>query len=266
MSIAATYQELPLQHLDARRIEALWRFAPRQAGVHRVLPDGRIDLLVRFDLHARDAISNIRLIIAGPAQRYTTLPTERDTALLGVRFRAGWGGACLAIRPAEIRDLVLLGDDATQVLGAHALPLLAARTITQLENALIAVAHTLVAEAMHSTAQQRAIAAIDLLHFSGGRLAVSALALAVNTSERTLRRDIMDSVGLSVKALSSILRFQRTLRLLHTHPGLALPQLALEGGYSDQAHMTREFRELGGFTPGMRPEVALLNLSLDLSI
>ena len=191
MSIAATYQELPLQHLDARRIEALWRFAPRQAGVHRVLPDGRIDLLVRFDLHARDAISNIRLIIAGPAQRYTTLPTERDTALLGVRFRAGWGGAWLA---------------------------------------------------------------------------VSALALAVNTSERTLRRDIMDSVGLSVKALSSILRFQRTLRLLHTHPGLALPQLALEGGYSDQAHMTREFRELGGFTPGMRPEVALLNLSLDLSI
>ncbi len=74
----------------------------------------------------------------------------------------------------------------------------------------------------------------------------------VAMSERNLRRHIEKSVGLSVRALVSVLRFQRTLRLLSSNGGeaLSLIQAALEGGYADQAHMTREFRRHGGFTPG----------------
>lgn len=91
---------------------------------------------------------------------------------------------------------------------------------------------------------------------------VAKLAGALSTSERTLRRDILQSVGLSVKSLASVVRFQRTLQFLHATSPMSLTQIALEGGYSDQAHMTREFRALGGFTPGLRPDVALINLSI----
>jgi transcriptional regulator GlxA family with amidase domain len=83
-------------------------------------------------------------------------------------------------------------------------------------------------------------------------------------SERNLRRRIETSVGLSFKALASVLRFQRTLRLLSPTGGkaLGLTQAALEGGYADQAHMTREFRRHGGFTPARRPALTLGTMPL----
>jgi AraC-like DNA-binding protein len=55
--------------------------------------------------------------------------------------------------------------------------------------------------------------------------------------------------------LQRIVRMQRTLRLarrrartLRANP-LPLASLALDAGYADQAHMTRELRDLTGFTP-----------------
>lgn len=220
-----------------------------------------MDLLARFDTREDGSIDNIRLIIAGPAQRFSTLPTRQDTAFLGLRFRAGWGGVCLGIDPATIRDAVLLGDAALQVLGVLAEPLLRARDLIQLETALAGVAASMIERAPASIAQRRSLGAIELLQQSGGRLPVAELAAAVASSERTLRRDILHSVGLSVKTLASVMRFQRTLQLLHAVSPQSLTQIALEGGYSDQAHMTREFRLLGGFTPALRPAVALINWS-----
>jgi AraC-like DNA-binding protein len=52
------------------------------------------------------------------------------------------------------------------------------------------------------------------------------------------------------------------VRLLTAQPCLTLAEAALEGGYSDQAHMTREFRRYGGFTPGRRPPVAFGSLPI----
>lgn len=102
------------------------------------------------------------------------------------------------------------------------------------------------------------------MHLTGGRLPLPDLARTVGMSKRTLRRSIGGSVGLSFKALAPVLRFQRTVRLLAGPQGRGptLTQAAHEGGYSDQAHMTREFRRHGGFTPGRRPPVALGSLAL----
>ncbi len=106
--------------------------------------------------------------------------------------------------------------------------------------------------------------ALDLLPLAAGRLPMPEVARIVATSERSLRRRIEKSVGLSFWALASVLRFQRTLRLLSSAGGeaLSLTQAALEGGYADQAHMTREFRSYGGFTPARRPALTLGTMPL----
>jgi AraC-like DNA-binding protein len=81
---------------------------------------------------------------------------------------------------------------------------------------------------------------------------------------RTLRRHLSRALGLSFKAYSSVLRFQRTMRLLtREERPLGLADAALEGGYSDQAHMTRDFRRHGGFTPGARPPLVLIGMAFD---
>jgi AraC-like DNA-binding protein len=57
------------------------------------------------------------------------------------------------------------------------------------------------------------------------------------------------AVGLTPKLYCRVLRFQRTLERMAADPAPALVELALEAGYSDQAHFNREFREFTGLTP-----------------
>jgi AraC-like DNA-binding protein len=84
-------------------------------------------------------------------------------------------------------------------------------------------------------------------------LTVASLGDALGWSARRLHREITATCGYGPKLLQRIVRLQRTLRLARgrarTHRRPTLAMLALDAGYSDQAHMTRDFRDLTGFTP-----------------
>jgi AraC-like DNA-binding protein len=56
------------------------------------------------------------------------------------------------------------------------------------------------------------------------------------------------AVGLAPKRYCRVLRFQRALAGVVA--GEPLGAIAIDAGYSDQAHLTREFRELAGLSPG----------------
>jgi len=57
------------------------------------------------------------------------------------------------------------------------------------------------------------------------------------------------AVGLGPKLYCRVLRFQGALDLVASRPEVALVDVALEAGYSDQPHFQREFRELAGVSP-----------------
>lgn len=57
------------------------------------------------------------------------------------------------------------------------------------------------------------------------------------------------ATGLSPKRYARLLRFQQLLAALRSSHSATLADLAYSAGYSDQAHMTREFREFAGMTP-----------------
>lgn len=52
------------------------------------------------------------------------------------------------------------------------------------------------------------------------------------------------------KTLHSIERFRKAWEALTYNPQQALHRLAFELGYSDQSHLTREFKRFAGMTPG----------------
>ena len=58
------------------------------------------------------------------------------------------------------------------------------------------------------------------------------------------------AVGLKPKIFCRITRFQKTLVGLALLPGSSYAALAIDSGYSDQAHFNREFREFAGLSPG----------------
>lgn len=84
---------------------------------------------------------------------------------------------------------------------------------------------------------------------SGGRVRVNALALELGWSPRRLIDRFRDHVGLPPKAAARVIRFNRAVTALSSGtPQIA--QVAAACGYADQAHLAREFRALGGITPG----------------
>ena len=65
-----------------------------------------------------------------------------------------------------------------------------------------------------------------------------------------------DAVGLPPKRYCRVLRFHRVVERLGVDTGVAWGQLALDAGYSDQAHFTREFHAFSGVTPGAFRKIA----------
>ena len=89
-----------------------------------------------------------------------------------------------------------------------------------------------------------------LLRQSGGRLRIEQLADALGCSRRHLAKRFAEDVGASPKLAARLMRFEAARGALGTMP---LARLAAEHGYSDQAHLAREFAALGGAPPSLFP-------------
>jgi len=103
----------------------------------------------------------------------------------------------------------------------------------------------------------RAHIAVDsLLHKAGiamtkasGTMPVRQVAAAAHATVRTLERKFKQSSGYSVKDVSGLMRFEQVRNQLWHHPNINLAGLAAELGYSDQSHLSREFKRYSGTTP-----------------
>ncbi|MBT8483992.1 MAG: AraC family transcriptional regulator [Phycisphaerales bacterium] len=92
-------------------------------------------------------------------------------------------------------------------------------------------------------------AAVDEVVRRAGCVRVEDLAGHVHLSRRHLGRLMRERIGIAPKLFARITRFQRAVRLGRTSPTVPWARLALDTGYADQAHLAREFGELGGIRP-----------------
>lgn len=94
----------------------------------------------------------------------------------------------------------------------------------------------------------------DLLERTRGRFPVGALAREVGLSPRHLGTLFRNEVGRSPKTVAVLMRFENARALITENVrrdgrgGLA--RVAVEAGYSDQAHLNREFVHFTGMSPG----------------
>jgi AraC-like DNA-binding protein len=87
----------------------------------------------------------------------------------------------------------------------------------------------------------------ELLDRSGGRIKVGELADEVGWSRRHLAHRFAGELGITPKEAARVFRFQRSRKLVTA--GRRLADAAALAGYADQAHLTREWRELAGYAP-----------------
>ncbi|MDQ6782302.1 MAG: helix-turn-helix domain-containing protein [Actinomycetota bacterium] len=198
--------------------------------VKRVLPDGCADLIVTGDGAA---------LVVGPATRVHLPQLSAPTTVRGIRLRTEAIRAAFGVPASELQDrqvpLAALVDERlaerlTDVAWTGA-PLPQAWSALPLDGRVKAATRRLWREPTVDVAQ---------------------VATAVNLSGRQLRRLLLAETGLGPKTLQRVGRLQRFLALAeHRRLGTpaALAVLAADAGYADQAHLTREARELAGLPP-----------------
>ncbi|MGJ5892063.1 helix-turn-helix domain-containing protein [Streptomyces niveiscabiei] len=220
------YQERPSLLAGA----VVWTNTPSGAGVlgaGAVLPDGCMDLLW----------TEGRLLVAGP-DTHAYVPGGPSAVWAGVRFYPGTAPALLGVPAHELRDRrVELAD----LWPASEVRRLAARVASAPDPAT----------GLEELALERAAPPDELLShlvkaLDAGR-PVAATADELGIGARQLHRRALWAFGYGPKTLARILRLQRALGLLRG--GVPPAETAARAGYADQAHLSREVRELTGATP-----------------
>ena len=171
------------------------------------------------------------------------------SALLGVAFKYAGARPVLRGVAQEFSDRIValtdvLGDGVLQLREHLGECTNVAQRFALLERWLLSrwcrkhAAHALVDHAMTAIMRR------------GGRISVESLCDDAGVSRRYLSKLFQRDVGLTPKAVTRVLRFQGALTLLAGRSQVPWDELALHCGYYDQSHLTRDFKQFSGFTPG----------------
>jgi AraC-like DNA-binding protein len=87
----------------------------------------------------------------------------------------------------------------------------------------------------------------QMVRRSAGKVSVDKLSRVLRMNHSTLERQFKAKVGATPKVLSRLARLQNVCRLWDV--GHSLTEIAYEAGFSDQTHLTHEFKRLTGSAP-----------------
>ena len=236
------YTEWPAPAALRGSVACLWAQVADGDRSGLVLPDACTDLIWEQGRGAH---------VAGPDTGPVPVTLAAGTVMIGVRFRPSAGGPALGIPLSELRDqrveLADLRSAEARRLSATLDPATAAARVLDVTGALVDAARL-----------DPAVAEVArLLHDPQAR--AEDVADDVGLSPRQLRRRFHACVGYGPKTLQRVLRFRRfasridalspNLQDPQRPDGLDLARLAVQAGYADQAHLTRECGRLAGLTP-----------------
>lgn len=209
----------------------VWRVSggdPSSGRATRILPDGCLDVLV----------IDGQPLVAGP-DTSARLHDGAAHEVLGVRLHAGRGPALLGVPAGELRDLTLplaalWGDRRARELAARV-------TSTRL------LGEWALATSEPDPLGRRLHALLD------GGWSISRAADELGYSPRQLHRRALPLFGYGLQHLGRVLRLDRAVAAADA--GAQWADVAAQAGYSDQAHLSRDFRALAHVTPsGLRDE------------
>ncbi|HEX3911866.1 MAG TPA: helix-turn-helix domain-containing protein [Steroidobacteraceae bacterium] len=254
----STIRYRPAAPLD-RYVDCFWWSQRNEPQLHceHMLPSGTAQLI--FALHDKpiacwmdssqaNSLTWTRALLHGPQWGYFVSGPKPCGVVAGVSFRPGAAGCVLGLPMTELTDrhvtLDTLWGAAAQSLHERlreagkppaVFQVIEQELMKRLERPLLihpAIAHAL---APHATgwAQTRVM---DIQREAG-------------YSPRHFIALFRAAVGLTPKHYYRVERFTAALQSLASNRGMNLANLAASLGYSDQAHLTREFRDFAGITP-----------------
>lgn len=184
----------------------------------------------------------------------------RDVSLpvasVGALLRPGAASAMLGVPAAAVSGRHVPLDDLWSAAAVTAMRTALAETPSL--SARLALFESRLAARLRDSPPLDPLVAFALDRLDRGS-SVGDLVLRSGYSHRHVTRRFADAVGLTPKTYGRLLRFGRMLDRLAASPDAAWSDLAAAAGYADQPHLTREFAEFAGISPGTYRRLAPAN-------
>ena len=252
-----SYQEqLPSPALE-KYLECFWfAFDTGESAAtapERILPDGCLELI--FHLGAGFQRWSLttgwdnqpRSFVVGELTTFLLVRPIGPSRIMGVRFRPRGAYRFLRLSLDQLTDQNIPLSDIWGLVGKRLEEaMLEARDDAERQKF---VEEFLLRKLSNTIARPRFEYAVENILHSRGLARVGEVASRTELSPRQLEREFRTHLGLSPKAFARIIRFQNLMRLVGEQPLREWTRLALDGGYADQPHMVREFREFTGQSP-----------------
>jgi AraC-like DNA-binding protein len=206
---------------DLPFVEAIWRTEDTADGTYLAAADGAWDMI--FTKEA----GHTTVLLSGPSSKAIPVPYKVGNRNFGVRFRPG---AFMAQVSAE-----------NMLNVTSPLPTSSSRSFWFQGESHELPTYDNVDTYLQKLVQKR------LLNHDNVVTAVLG-GMRPDISDRTVQRHFRHVTGLSPRGLVNIRRANRAVALLQG--GMAIRDVVMELGYADQAHMTRQVKQISGCTPG----------------
>jgi AraC-like DNA-binding protein len=203
-----------------------------------IVPDGCSDIL---------AFGTQEPVVVGPATRTHWAVLAPGAEIAAVRLLPGAFAAIFGCRATELLDRT---QPISAVCSGSRALLADVAAAGNAHERCVTLANWVRGRLARDTGQSRALIAAARRFSVASDFGVDRLAHELGWSARTLLRQFESACGYGPKKLQRIMRLQRAIGIAREAGAqTSAAATALAAGYADQAHMTREFRLLTGFTP-----------------
>lgn len=232
----------PRNRLLAQVVERVWVCRIEEAhGEEMLMPTGGSQLVLGLDPAAPVAV------IQGPTTRSATVDSSPQRLAAGVSLHPGGLVALTGESASEFVDRQVPVDEVLDL------------DVAGLVESVRAEMHATLTAVALEHALERHIRAVDRatpmrIRRAAAHLGVGArvaeVCEAFGASRSGFVASFRSETGLSPKLFSRLERFRSAVGCVRERQAPRLAEVAVMSGYADQAHMTREFSELCGWSPG----------------
>lgn len=234
-------------------IKCFW-YNSRDVGKHatsyEVIPDGYAEIIFYFGstcgISYNEGIQPLPSpFMVGLLNKPVTFHTKNRLEIIGIRCFP-WTVFDLLGLPSGKAEVYLFENPVAQLQSE----LNAFIRANKIDEAIAFLAQYFLNARLHIAANSMLFKAGIAMRQANGAIPVSQVAAAAHATVRTLERSFKQSSGYTVKDVSGLMRFEQVRNQLWLNPELNLAALAHELGYTDQSHLSREFKRYTGTTPG----------------
>ncbi len=250
------YLEYQPQERLSRFVKYHWTLDSSENDVphsrERIFPDGCLELIfnyadvfTKFDEKGVSQRQPIN-IIHGQIRKFIELEGTGKVGMLSVRFWPAGLHVFVDFDVDSITDSSIKVSDAWP--DGQLLEDKMAMCSTN-EQRIALVEEFLLSKLDLSKYDQTVVDCVNAITDSGGSVSIEQLSERFHVSARHLERRFLKAVGLSQKVFSRIVRFNRAMNLIEQKDFRTFSNVAYYGGFYDQAHFIRDFKDITGLNP-----------------